>query len=91
MTKREMFDAIVEVCDSLGLDYTDYSGRAMYGEKCIGFVTDNYANDIFYVGKEMGKEYPDFDTDVRTDSMGLGTIVYFPWIKWYEEVDEDES
>lgn len=92
MSKQEMFDAIVEACDNLGLNYRDYSGRGMYGERCIGFTSDNYANDLFYLGKEIGIEYPDFDTPIKIDNMGMDMIIYFPSIPWIgEEGDEEDD
>jgi hypothetical protein len=92
MSKQKMFDAIVEICDSLGLEYRSYSGRGMYGEKgnCIGFTTSDYINDLLAFGMAMGKEYPDFDTNTMIDDMGMDMIIYFPHVNWLGEEGDEE-
>jgi len=91
-------NSLDEVLDRL-FDYnvefdlrTDYSGRAMYGKTCIGFVTDNaigVAMALAVVLREIEIENDDrsdgkYDdlpnwSDLRasTDSMGLSSIIYF--------------
>jgi hypothetical protein len=84
-----------------------YSGRFMYGKKCLGFVTDESA--VKAVGsilvslcqgasavraKEDVMDLAEILQGVREDSMGLGTIVYFPDVPWhdsYETGDEEEE
>ena len=76
---------------------THYSGRGMYGQSCIGFVTDL---SLFSLGLELalfldGKNKTELiDTfsraRVNEDSMGLSSITYFPSIQ-AEEQDEDED
>lgn len=84
-----------EVLSSIACDFsarTDYSGRGMYGNTCIGFVID--ANPIYLamgIGSilrdmENNEELVDvdgnyfgwYDLRVETDSMGLSSILYFP-------------
>ena len=90
--KREVFDAIVEVCENLDLDYRDYSGRCMYGEKCIGFVSEHYLNDLVDFGMEMNEVYPDFNEDTRCDNMGRDAmIVYFPYVSWPDDVEMEQE
>ena len=61
---------------------TDYSGRGMYGETCLG-ITGQYLTtiDVLEVLErafdDEGKAR-DFMHRVNTDSMGRGTIFYFP-------------
>jgi hypothetical protein len=75
--------------------YTDYSGRAMYGETCIGFVFDRYAEtselDLAFAAADvLGlEEARDAFTRSRSDSMGLDSIVYFPGLQL--EKDEDDE
>ena len=78
---------------------TDYSGRFMYGENCIGFVTGRYCyadlEDILdFIGDyETDTEWVDhLRQTVRTDSMGMGQIYYWPNLKpVYERAFESES
>lgn len=78
---------------------TDYSGRGMYGKECIGFVTKEYStflmaltvvliNSMRYASLDNTIEWSEL-TDVRTDSMGLSTIVYFP--DWHLDADDDNE
>jgi hypothetical protein len=77
----------------------DYSGRSMYGKTCIGFDTDSNQN-LFSLGIDLARflsENSEYDlleafqnTTIKSDSMGMGDIVYFP--KMEIEVDQpDES
>ncbi len=60
---------------------TDYSGRAMYGKTCLGFIVSNPA----LVGTAIALGLGDSDLDPmaliassRQDAMGREVIVYFP-------------
>ena len=63
-----------------------YSGRGMYGKECLGVTIDSDKN-IFSIGLMVGQElghndYIEDIDDVRYDNMGLGTIIYWPRIKY---------
>jgi hypothetical protein len=77
-----------DFCDQNGYEFReDYSGRGMYGKSCIGFVTEESA---FRFGISLGEYLTDqgeeclfrsfVDASVKEDSMGLDTIIYFPYI-----------
>lgn len=53
----------------------NYSGRGMYGETCVGIVTDA-PMDCIEGAVSRGIR------GARTDSMGLSTIVYWPKVQW---------
>lgn len=67
---------------------TDYSGRSMYGESCFGLVlrNDDAFGDIYALVRALvdkgvlEDDYEDVEMvrAMREDSMGLGTIYYFP-------------
>ena len=64
--------------------YPDYSGRGMYGSQCVGFSVRG-GNAEARVTKAIIRSLDDAFADemlsaLRTDSLGLGTIVYFPGI-----------
>lgn len=75
-----------ELLEDLDLDVTtDYSGRGMYGKKCVGFTVDDdrevhRAIIDLLVGcddderEDLGKIL----RGGRVDSMGRSTIFYFP-------------
>lgn len=68
--------------------YEGYSGRAMYGETCFGVVCDSPGKFALFCAA-LGSSADDWDfvNSVRTDSMGLSTIYYFPG---YELGDGEE-
>lgn len=107
-----MSKAIIEAARNAGLVVYSYSGRGMYGAKCLGVECDRDTSAIKVVC-EIAKAFMDnedftddrnsVDKNVATlyemlgaleraknDSMGLGSIVYWPDIKWTEE-DEDSD
>lgn len=67
---------------------TDYSGRGMYGDQCFGLVFEQEVRHPWAFFAALGivqesMDPPDFDAlelarAARSDSMGVGTIVYFP-------------
>lgn len=81
------------------LDYSvrSYSGRAMYGRSCLGVVLDS-ENDvsklmsklILNVEEEERSEVAKAVRGFKTDSMGMGIVLYFPEVE-YEDDDDDED
>lgn len=71
---------------------TDYSGRCMYGRKCVGVVTDDPMQFCLELGIKIGAQGDTSNqpTDIRTDSMGRSTIVYFPDVQCDEEDEEED-
>lgn len=72
----------------------DYSGRGMYGDTCIGVTFDQYGGNEMELGVLLGQKLDADDAyalarNARSDSMGLGTIIYFPNFKFEDEEDED--
>jgi hypothetical protein len=66
---------------------TDYSGRGMYGDKCVGLVHDSVDELIDLVTFVREKD-PDLLRGAVQDSMGRSTITYWP--RWtVTEEDED--
>ena len=88
-----MLDIEVEINDEQSFDgdylTTDYSGRGMYGDRCIGVVTGDTAQVMFNLGmaigeraaNEEGSRWWDLAESFKRsaqDSMGLSAIIYFP-------------
>jgi len=69
---------------------TDYSGRGMYGDRCVGIVCWNPAEVMFNLGiaigeriaNEPGMQWADlaesFKRSSQDSGMGLSSIIYFP-------------
>ena len=85
----EMNEAqILDVIDYAAIDEEqlrlDYSGRAMYGAKCVGIVGDmgDAMRFVLAVAQVVDREMAEFLTrDVRSDSMGLSNIYYWPGLQ----------
>lgn len=85
--------------DSYSL-YKDYSGRGMYGKKCVGVTCGSAMKLAAAVMEECAGLVGDEDFDMSeiaddfrrasTDSMGRDMIVYFPGVEWEGE-DEDDG
>lgn len=81
--------ALEEAADAANVELrTDYSGRAMYGEQCLGIVGDSSTEFVIRLIGELNAD-PDFKDDAadavlamsrreRRDSMGLSSIFYYP-------------
>lgn len=70
-----------------------YSGRGMYGRSCLGVETDDLGDLFAAVLEELEGEEDTQDVQpafksMRTDSMGRGTIVYFPSVPFVGDDDE---
>lgn len=83
-----------------------YSGRAMYGKECLGVDVPQgglggFVADVIDAAVEWTQDEPDGDRDMgdvaqafrdmRTDSMGLGTIVYFPRVPFVGDDGEETA
>lgn len=78
----EQLNSLADLASDLSGSFRiDYSGRCMYGQKCIGFDLDG-TPDMLSLGLELadilGKKAKDLIRSARTDSMGMGIILYFP-------------
>lgn len=99
------FNEIREVIENAGLDPQSYSGRGMYGLRCLSFSLDRDENvsDAFldlaealsyYVQENPDIEFEDAIQEfkgAKTEAMGMGEVVYFPKIEWEDDDDEFEE
>ena len=96
------FNEIKEVVEDAGFDPQSYSGRGMYGRKCLSFNLDRDENvvdailDLAEALNSHAQENPEIEFEdaiqefkgAKIDSMGLGEVVYFPNIEWEHEDEE---
>lgn len=96
--KIDSYDAL-QIGDLAGVNTISYSGRGMYGKRCLAYTTDDYS-DTQFSPMMLGVEavgiigYEDaarMARNMRTDSMGLGQVIYFPSIEYDEDEDEDDG
>ena len=93
---NEQVDQINYAARCADIEPTAYSGRAMYGRYCLGLPVENFTQAAeFFVNlaEEDADTARSLARNMRTDSLGLGLIVYFPAFEsgdhWSNE-DEDE-
>lgn len=77
-----------ELVRALDLDedavYAEYSGRGMYGRSCFGIRVGQYDNvNETLLGVALAEVFGSDDAwdiarSMRSDSLGLGSIIYFP-------------
>jgi hypothetical protein len=99
----------VKAAEEAGYSVRSYSGRAMYGKKCVGIDVEQGINeaqvaaDIMVSAAGMDPEDSagsiverliDFQSAfsaMRSDSMGLGIIIYFPRMEWEDSFNSDRE
>lgn len=75
---KEAWCSIISAAQDLGLEVISYSGRGMYGKKCLG-VTGDF--EPYRLGVLVGKKLEPGDASPPTskqDSMGRGIVLYWP-------------
>lgn len=65
---------LIRKIESTGRDARSYSGRFMYGARCVSVALDRW---------DIGRDLPKKGS--RLDSLGLGMIMYWPDAAWPEE------
>ena len=94
-----------DFADNCNADIRSYSGRGMYGDNCLGIDCNNpvavFGELIYFLmddhcDEEIEEEAKDLaetltNTRIETDSMGRGSILYFPNIPWTADNEEDED
>ena len=91
------YDLLYELADAVeGRTYSNYGGRGMYGQLCAGIVIES-DGDLLGLGAAIAELVEDSDLKAtllngsRLDSMGLGTIVYWPTVSCPDGQDEDDD
>ena len=78
MTTKKLIAKIVRLAELRGLDArTDYSGRFMFGQQCVGIVGEpgECAALASLIKKKTGFAY-------RSDSMGMYDQIYYVRLKY---------
>lgn len=99
--------ALQEILEGLegnigSFEVREYSGRGMYGRHCLAVVTGRDSLHSFEVGVHLGKaasdsgrfdEIEDSILDMKEDSMGLGSVMYWPRVPYVsdEEAAQEED
>lgn len=93
---REIGEVIKDYCkDNDYSFYSDYSGRGMFGRKCVGVVCDNPFEVLVDIVDTLMSEGYDSVRDslgaVNLDCLGTSKILYFPSVEYEEDSIDDEE
>lgn len=94
MDMHPLQKALQYIGEDMDFNVHSYSGRGMYGKTCLAITGDNI--NLIQLGYEIAGGYGDeveyhHVMKYKQDSMGLGTVIYWPNIPYVEEEeDEDE-
>jgi hypothetical protein len=99
------FSDLQDIVEDAGFETQSYSGRGVYGKKCLSFNLESGENgfDAFLSIAEAIQSYVESHDDgieleditplfmgAKSDSMGLGVVIYFPDIEW-EEIENQNG
>ena len=72
---NEFAKQLIAALEAADIKWRDYSGRGMFGTQCVGVTCGRYVSE----GEALDAvaAVPD-GLHVSRDSMGMGTIVYWP-------------
>jgi hypothetical protein len=99
---NDVSEKFKEILD-LEFETYSYSGRGMYGKKCVAITISRHVSEFGIVARVVSnftEEYGGAHLDEivslfegsKTDSMGLDTVMYFPDIEWvWEDEDSDDE
>ncbi len=96
-------EKLIDLCNAAELNYRSYSGRGMYGAKCLAITTarpESAILTLFGVALELEwtreelQDLCDILSEYCTDSMGLQVVIYWPELTLTEDecraMSEDE-
>jgi hypothetical protein len=99
LTTRQL-ELLTDFCNDYNVEIRlDYSGRGMFSSECIGFVFDSETNEYKFL-MELTEFLMDYNEDnlldslksrICSDSMGRGTIIYFPNVQEPEQNDTEQA
>ena len=91
---KDLEDFLAGACELYDIEMMpDYSGRFMFGQKCLAFVFGGTAGELisaFYTALtrdefELKDELMEMFSRMRQDNMGLDYVYYFPGFQIEEE------
>ncbi len=98
MTTKSKLQEIFEAAE---FNVRSYSGRGMFRRECLAITTDLDLGQVFAAvlegvqGNDDTMEIQEAFQNMRTDQMGLGSVIYFPDVQFGTEdamfEDEDDS
>lgn len=79
---------LIEALEAAGYTVRSYSGRGMGKTRCVA-ISVGVPADLFRMGVSLAEEFVADELNESasglrpsTDSLGLGTVIYFPAMEW---------
>lgn len=94
VTSTTLLSLLREVYDNgdMEMEVRSYSGRGMYGDTCVAVTLGSYANawTLALAIADVNNGNADLFglPEPRSDSMGLGTVLYWPSLEWPADAEE---
>ena len=87
---------LVDLLRECGLEPQSYSGRGMYGRRCVAVVGESQLVILSMIvsashGSDWSDSAPELIRTAHADSMGYDVVVYWPDHEWDNTMDEAED
>ena len=82
-------ERLIEIIETAGYTPAPYSGRGMYGRRCVSFTIEN-ETPLSHAFADLVEAAENADEACRIlratmrDSMGLGEVLYWSAVSWPE-------
>lgn len=96
LTSDQLLNTVIA---GAGREARSYGGRAMYGARCIGLDIER-GESVFAILAELTQaaidadiadEWLDVMANTKSDSMGLGSIIYWPRMDWTDGKPDSDA
>lgn len=74
-----------------GYEVRSYSGRGMYGKTCIAIEVGDVLEELSEISYKAGENGIEMPNEVKSDSLGIGYVLYWPSFNYTNEVDENDA
>lgn len=98
LTNFERGEVICEILRNSDLKPFSYSGRGMYGKRCIGVSISNSSPLPFLIQLCSDINNAEYEVEeiidrnkIKHDSLGYDLVVYFTDLDWDDRYDGDDS
>lgn len=97
---KEGTKELKDLIEAAGYEARDYSGRAMFGDRCLAFTTEQGTSELRAFADMIDETAGDLEQievlskamrNARVDSMGLGLVIYFPAFEYDEQEDDEDD
>lgn len=81
----EETETFQELLERLGMEPESYSGRGMFGARCLSIRTNEPVREALRIGYQAGLAQLEPPKSIRWDQLGTGSVLYWPRVEYKEE------